>query len=91
MPAPLSAIARSGVWLQRKRNFYIFWLTTIGLPLWAWEVWFLRSFSTSVAWILFLGVLSFGGALASGFVMWRFFASKYPALREREGAKDDAT
>lgn len=91
MPAPTSGIARFGVWLRRKRNFYLFSLVAFGVPFWAWNVWSLRDLSVSPVWIVFLGVVSFAAALAWGFLMWHFFAWQYPSMRESESAKDDVT
>jgi hypothetical protein len=91
MPAPASAVARFGAWLRRKRNFYVFSLVAIGVPVWAWEVWFLRDLSTSPLWVAFLGVVSLGAALLWGFLMLRFFARQYPSMRESERSRDDVT
>ena len=78
MLTPDSRLGRFGRWLRSKRNFYLFSILGVGMPVWALEVWLTREFGSGPGWIVFLGVVSVAGAWVWGFFMWRFFASKYP-------------
>ena len=83
MSAPTSSVAGFGVWLRRKRNAYMFSTIAWGLPMWAWMAWLTQEFSSSVGWIIFVGLVSLSGGWLWGFFMWRFFESE-----ERAGERD---
>jgi|KBSMisStandDraft_5_1062788.scaffolds.fasta_scaffold511768_1 hypothetical protein len=90
MLAPNSRIVRFGTWLRVKRNFYLFSIVGFGGPFWLFEIWLTADFASGAGWVAFLGLLSFLGAWAWGFLMWQFFASQYPSMRQVE-RNDDAT
>ena len=76
-----------GMWLRKKRNFYIYSVATVGTAMWAILIWNFGRIGGAL-WIGFLGVVALLGSLMWGFLMWRLFAAP---LVKRLGGSSDAT
>ena len=90
MPLTNPATVRFGIWLRKKRNFYLFSVLTFGLTSWMLLIPLFPDLSGDPVWVGFLGVLGLGAGLTWGFFMWRLFASIFPSMRKTE-SDDNAT
>lgn len=80
----MSSLARFGVWLRIKRNFYLYWLAITGIPLVALAIWLFGDADQSPGSVLLLTLMTFLVSLVSGFFMWHWFE---PMRRDN---RDDA-
>ena len=74
-------------WLLVKRNMCLYGAFGFGVPLWLFEVWLTWSFSHTLAWVAFLGVVSLIAGVVWGWAMWHVMGRRR-ARRNAAGVHD---
>ena len=85
MAAPNQSQAKFGIWLRKKRNFYLFSIATFGVGSWLVLVWQFGHLGGAL-WIVFLLVVALLGAILWAFGMWHLFV--LPLVKRLDGSTD---
>jgi hypothetical protein len=85
MAAPNQRQAKFGIWLRKKRNFYLFSIASFGVASWLMLVWQFGHLGGAL-WIVFLFVVALLGALLWAFGMWHLFV--LPLVKRLHGSTD---
>jgi len=82
MAAANPMLAKFGIWLQDKRNFYLFSTLGLGIPIWLIAIWLTWDWDIAGAlWWIYLAGVSLGASLSWAFGMWHFCSWYFPSLR----------
>ena len=82
-----SAFEKFAKWLRVKSKFLLFCVICWGTPMWLAIIWTTRDLTTRASWIVFLGVVCYGGAVVFGLAMWHLWY--LPLLRSKGHIQDD--
>jgi hypothetical protein len=80
MTTSASGLAKFGIWLRNKRNFYLYWIFATGIPVSVVFIWKYGALISNPLWLVFLVAISFLGSFMSGFCMWHFFRWYFPSM-----------
>jgi hypothetical protein len=80
-------LIKFGTWLRVKRNFYLYFVLSTGIPGWLGAIWLTWGYVPGALWIAFLAVVILGASLLGAFLMWHFFSWYFPPLgnHKRQG------
>ncbi len=83
--APSQQRLNFGIWLRKKRNFYVFSIATVGVGAWLILVWNFGHLGGPL-WITFLALDAFLASLLWAFGMWHLFV--LPLVKRLSGTTD---
>ena len=85
MDTEISTLARFGLWLRSKRNFYLFFVLAVGGTNAIVLSFMFGGLMPSSTWIAFIVGCCLIGGLLTGIAMWHFFRWRFPSMRDGRG------